>query len=276
MGVNALTSTLITAEHRALALLAGRDLAPAQVPEVLHFGTWAGAELLVVGALPVRSDAAPAGLTPLSLAAMRAIAEVDGVVTRPVAGSGYAERLTAQIGVLGQRPVAALMRRAVDEAAATEVPFGCWHGDWNGGNMSVHGERLLLWDFERFTADVPLGYDALHFDLHEAVTVRGQDPVAAAHATGGRAAALLAPFGVDDAVARAVAALYFVEIGSRYLGDGQDGYGQPMGRVDEWINGAFAGLGGRWAALVAERGESLDAPRQRRRAGTSHVQKENR
>ncbi len=253
MAVNELTAHLITAEHRALGLLNGRDLGPVRVPEVLHFGTWAGSRLLVVGALPVRGDAPPVGLTPLSLAAMRAIAEVDGVRTGPVKSSAYAERLRAQIDRLGDRPAAALMRRALDECAGAEVPFGCWHGDWNGGNMSAHGEQLLLWDFERFTADVPVGYDAVHFDLHEAVTVRGQDPVPAARATGRRAAELLAPFGMGGDAARAVAALYFVEIGSRYLGDGQDGFGQAMGRVDEWINGAFAGLGGRWAALVGEK-----------------------
>lgn len=252
MGVNELTSALITAEHRALRLLAGHDLSPARVPEVLHFGTWAGAELLVVGALPVSPDAEPAGLTPRSLAAMRAVAQVQGVARRPFTGSSYAARLTAQVDALGERDVAGLMRQVLAECAGVELGFGCWHGDWNGGNMSVLGDELLLWDFERFAPDVPLGYDALHFELHEAVTVRHEPPSPSARAVAGRAAELLAPFGVDAAAAPAVAALYFVEIGSRYLGDRQEGFRPPMGRVDEWINGALAGLGGRWAALVGE------------------------
>ncbi|MEV0460543.1 hypothetical protein [Catellatospora methionotrophica] len=252
MAVNDLTTTLVDAEHRALSLLSGRDLAPARVPEVLHFGTWAGASLLVVGALPVSQDAPPDGLTPLSLAAMRSIAQVQGVTRSTYAGSSYAARLAAQVDALGERPTAGLMRRALAACADAELGFGCWHGDWNGGNMSVRGGELLLWDFERFTPDVPVGYDPLHFELHEAVAVRHTDPVTAARAVAGRAAELLAPLGVDAAVANEVAALYFVEIGSRYLGDGLDNLGRPMGRVDEWIIGAFAGLGGRWASLVGE------------------------
>ncbi|GHJ46409.1 hypothetical protein Cs7R123_37510 [Catellatospora sp. TT07R-123] len=254
VGVNELTTRLIRDEHAALAALSGRDLAPARIPELLHFGTWGDAQLLVMKALPVWGRGAGAQLDPAegTVAAMRSLARVHGVTTGRFGGGSYAARLAAQVDALGERPAAHLMRAVLAACAGAELSYGCWHGDWNGGNMSIRGGEVLLWDFERFTADVPVGYDVLHFELHEAVTVHGAVPAVAAADVAARAGALLAPFGVDADVAPAVAALYFTEIGSRYLGDRQDGFGTPMGRVDEWIRPALAGLGEDWAALAGQ------------------------
>ncbi|MDI1465137.1 hypothetical protein QEZ54_29620 [Catellatospora sp. KI3] len=253
VGVNELTTRLIRAEHAALADLADRDLAPARIPELLHFGPWGDATLLVMKALPVwHTEGARLDPAEATVAAMHALARVRGVDAARFGGSSYAGRLAAQVDALGERPAAHLMRAVLAACAGAELAYGCWHGDWNGGNMSIRGGEVLLWDFERFTADVPVGYDVLHFELHEAVTVHGAVPAVAGAEVAARAAELLAPFGVDADVAPMVAALYFTEIGSRYLGDRQDGFGTPMGRVDEWIRPALAGLGRDWAALAGK------------------------
>jgi hypothetical protein len=50
-----------------------------------------------------------------------------------------------------------------------------------------------------------------------------------------RAPGILAPFGLDPAAARLVAMLYLIEIGTRYLHDGQAEAGAQLGRVDRWL-----------------------------------------
>ena len=112
------------------------------------------------------------------------------------------------------------MLRALDNlepaAATTTIAFGSWHGDWTPWNMTVSGGRALVWDWERFDAGVPVGYDAVHYRL-QALVSDGRAPQAAAEATVAGAPAVLAPFGVQPGAARFVATLYLLEIAARYL-----------------------------------------------------------
>ena len=43
------------------------------------------------------------------------------------------------------------------------VSLGGWHGDWGRWNMGMGDGVLQLWDWERYDAEVPIGFDALHF-----------------------------------------------------------------------------------------------------------------
>jgi hypothetical protein len=114
--------------------------------------------------------------------------------------------------------------------------FGAWHGDWNDGNSAALADgRVLVWDWERFDADVPLGYDALHLRLQTAVTRAGADPLDAARALLAGAAATLAPFEQPADVAGRVAALYLVDLAARYLRDRQAEAGARLGHVAAWL-----------------------------------------
>jgi hypothetical protein len=42
------------------------------------------------------------------------------------------------------------------------LTFGSWHGDWTPWNMSRMSSCLIVWDWERSTRPVPLGFDVLH------------------------------------------------------------------------------------------------------------------
>ena len=172
---------------------------------------------------------------------------------RPLYAAPYLDVCAARVsGAAGIDPAADVLAEAVAHArtVVAPMPFGAWHGDWNGGNMAVRADGVLLWDWERYAVDVPLGFDLLHYELHEEVTVRGTDPAPASAALAQRCADLLAPFGVDAAQARAIMALYLIEIASRYIGDGQSQTDAPrLGRAGEWIEPALAAVGDWWTSL---------------------------
>ena len=249
VGVNELTNSLVAAEARALTQLATVTLASVEVPQVLHLGEWRGLTVLVQSALPVRStrDSNPARG---AQAAMVTVATALGERTHPVSASPYLHRLRAAVARLPEGAVRAALRHGLDAVAArpgSVLRFGCWHGDWTSGNMAVLPHRVLVWDWERFDADVPLGMDALHQCLLDLLTGDGRPAPAAVRHLVERAPALLAPFGVPAEDVDAVVALYLIELGARYLRDGQAQQGPAFGQVDYWLLPAVAGLAERLA-----------------------------
>jgi hypothetical protein len=252
LGVDPLTRALVDAEAAALARLAGVDLGPVTVAEALHHGRWGGHALLVQSALPVRLPraapvrglsvrpprAAAAGAAAARDAAMLAVATCLGVRRQAYAGSPYAKRLAAEVDALGDRPETGRLRAVLDAVTRADpvLGFGAWHGDWNDGNSAALADgRVLVWDWERFDADVPLGYDALHLQLQTAVTRAGAEPVDAARSLLAGAAGTLARFDQPARVADAVAALYLVELAARYLRDRQAEAGARLGHVAAWL-----------------------------------------
>ncbi|RQX31874.1 hypothetical protein DLJ57_20145, partial [Micromonospora chalcea] len=147
-------------------------------------------------------------------------------------------RLTAAVDALGPRPEAGRLRAVLKSVADADpvVAFGAWHGDWNGGNSAVLADgRVLVWDWERFEADVPAGYDALHLAVQGAMSHDGVEPVEAARALIAGAGATLAPFDQTGGGADLVAVLYLVELAARYLRDRQAEAGARLGHVDTWL-----------------------------------------
>jgi hypothetical protein len=237
LGVDPLTRALVDAEAAALARLADVPLGPVTVADALYHGRWAGHALLVQSALPVRLPrAAPTAAAAAEHAAMLAVARCLGVTSAGYAGSPYAKRLAADVDALGGRPETGRLRAVLEavERADPVVAFGSWHGDWNGGNSAALADgRVLVWDWERFAAEVPIGYDALHRRLQTAVTRAGAQPLDAARALLASSADTLAPF--DQPAAEPVAALYLVELAARYLRDRQAEAGARLGHVDAWL-----------------------------------------
>ncbi len=101
--------------------------------------------------------------------------------------------------------------------------------------MASTDRGLLVWDWERFTRDVPAGFDALHYWLQTEVGPGRGEPRAAASGCIDRAPQLLAPFGVDPADAGLTAILYLADLAIRYLADRQDEAGARFGRVGVWL-----------------------------------------
>jgi hypothetical protein len=101
--------------------------------------------------------------------------------------------------------------------------------------MASTADGLLVWDWERFTAGVPVGFDALHYGLQQAVVRRQQPPRKAAAECVRAAPVALAAFDVPAMEARAVAILYLAELSARYLADRQAEAGAELGRPGTWL-----------------------------------------
>jgi hypothetical protein len=224
LGITPLTRQLVRAETIALATLNHLRLRHVQAPRVLHAGQWREHEVLVQQALPVwaRRVGLPA---PRLAEAMRELAWSVGVTREPLAGSPYWKALRGRLSAPPGpgRGDAAALTLAADELVARagdiELTFGAWHGDWTPWNTAAVANRLLVWGWERFAHDVPVGFDALHHDLLVRLA-RGTDAGAAVDGTLRRAPALLAPFGVTEPEqARLTSLVYLVDLAARYLAD---------------------------------------------------------
>jgi hypothetical protein len=238
IGVNPLTRSLVRAEHDALVLLDRAQLAEVTIPQVLHYDTWRGLEVLVLSALPAWLP--PHRLrSPRLVAAMTEVAGVAGLRQEPLAVSGYLGRLRARLAATDHTPERTALTQALSVIAARNgqenLTFGAWHGDWSPWNMASTGHGLLVWDWERFATGVPLGFDALHHQLQTEVVGRRSDPQAAALRCLERASRDLAPFGLSPAQARLTAVLYLTELATRYLADRQAQAGAPLGSPRTWL-----------------------------------------
>jgi hypothetical protein len=256
VGVNALTAGLVRAEHEALGRLSAAGLTGLEVPRVLDLSRWHGMDVLVLSPLPVWRKRTP--LRPGQLEdAMAEVAHVSGVRYTPLTASEYWRLLAARLDdACASRDDArgehAALRVALaglaDLAATTALGFGSWHGDWTPWNMACTRTGLLVWDWERFTAAVPVGFDALHYWLQAEVVPGRRDPAQAAADCVRRAAALLEPLGVAPPQARLTALAYLADLSVRYLADRQEQAGAPLGAPRRWLLPALA------AAVNRQRG----------------------
>lgn len=250
LGTTPLTQALVRAETAALSSLNRAALNTLRVPRVLHAGQWQGHEVLIQSALPKWE---PAGrLTTSRLAAaMAEVARSLGTHTSPLAADPYWKALRGRLDAVLARPAGPARPDGSDAAAeartlgiaaedliasagGVELTFGAWHGDWSPWNMATTVNGMLVWDWERFTGGVPVGYDAIHFDLQRLLD-RGVEPRAAVQTTLSRAERLLEPFGVGPAEASVTALLYLVDLATRYLEDGQAEAGARLGVLGTWL-----------------------------------------
>ena len=245
VGAGELTRDLVRAEDAALRLLGRTRLGTVRVPRVRHRGQWRGAEILVLEPLPTGRTTRAGGA--LRSAAMLEVAAIGGIQRHALSDSPYLADLRCGLAALGDRgaPLAHSLDTLTTRAGGTELAFGAWHGDWTHWNMAPHGGTLLAWDWERFATGVPVGFDALHFHVQEAITARHEPPAQAVAGTFLAASQIVQPFSsmggtsYDGAggqrAAKLTAALYLLQIARRYLEDRQDEAGAHLGRPAQWL-----------------------------------------
>ncbi|HEX4015976.1 MAG TPA: hypothetical protein VHX15_04505 [Frankiaceae bacterium] len=223
LGVTALSGRLIRNESEALTTLNAAPLKHVTVPQVLFAGEWAGAPLLVQSALP-EIGPAPGDTARRREAAAVEISRINGVETHRVATSPVLDELEQRVAALpegSERDLAGRTLYRLRDAGDVEFPVGSWHGDWTPWNHAAASTGgMLVWDWERFSAGVPLGYDALHFSGQVGAGLHG-GPQGALAVTRSELNALLDPFGVAAEARQTVFALYLLEILVRYTEDGQ-------------------------------------------------------
>ena len=166
IGHNDLTAALVRREAAALRTIGEHRSRSFQPPRLIRHDRWTGLEVLVIS--PLRTDPRREVPPRARVAAMAEVAQLGGVVARPLARSAFWERTRRAVEALRDEPCAEHLRaaaRAIGEVHhADVVSFGGWHGDWGRWNMGMGDGALKLWDWERYDASVPLGFDGLHFE----------------------------------------------------------------------------------------------------------------
>jgi hypothetical protein len=236
IGANVLTRRLVAAEARALEAVAAAGIRGLAVPPVRHHGSWRDLDVLLLGPVESRSTSSVSGAELGDVMARLSLAW--GHSSGVLADSAFWARLH-DAATVGAGPHAPRLRLAFDRAAAAyghrQVAFGAWHGDWTPWNMAVHDHAFVVWDWERFQRDVPLGLDAIHFHLQREMRRRDQEPLQVARGTLARVDELLAPWGLQGPDARCAFVMYLLTIGSRYATDDQRGAGARLGDLDSWL-----------------------------------------
>ncbi|OLB82247.1 MAG: hypothetical protein AUI14_00990 [Actinobacteria bacterium 13_2_20CM_2_71_6] len=232
LGTNALTRRLVRLEATALAALHHARLSTVVIPRILHTGRWQGHEVLVQEALPAWQPRRPARLR--LPAAMREVASCLGITAAPLRRSPYLAALAGRLSIVDGGPLRGAVLALVDRRGHTALEFGAWHGDWAPWNMAALADSVLVWDWERFTPGVPLGFDAIHHELQLRLE-RGEDAGTAVDATLAAVPALLATFAVAPDAAEVTALLYLIDLATRYLADRQAEAGARLGVLGSWL-----------------------------------------
>ncbi|HYJ66465.1 MAG TPA: hypothetical protein VEX15_02255 [Nocardioidaceae bacterium] len=216
-------------------------------PEVMHHGCWRGLELLALSPLIGDKSATPRTKPPT--ASMRALALAADNGSHALGESAACQRWIPGAWELTSSAQRDQLIDGVDTVVSrlgdVDVPIGCWHGDWVPWNMTWHGDRVLLWDWEHFDEGVPVGFDGIHYRAQQLRMTNGTDRAAEDLWVRDATEWLLDTFQLELRQIRAVVLAYLLEINLRYLRDRaddprgippRDGWGLPLlGRLaTEW------------------------------------------
>lgn len=239
-GVDALTDQLVSREAEVLAELADfkkhGELIVTQVPQLVARGVHAGHQYVVQTPVPTT----PRTRDPDAVAASQIeIARLGRGETDPSLAVATIRNRWLARSESGDDPLVTAFAQVAnvwcDEVHDAPLQWGSWHGDWRTTNMAVTPAGCSVWDWERFGAGVPLGYDALHLFLtsHQASV---SDLAALPLDVRENAARLLRAFDVTDrrAVDLTVTG-YLLELAGRYLDDDQARAGARLGAVGQWL-----------------------------------------
>lgn len=207
----------VLAEGEALARVGTRRFRTVVPPELLARTSWRGRPVLVSGPLP--TSAWPRLRRPTD-PPERAMAELEtafGREERTLVDSDWWSTRWQLAGEIADPVTRSRFERAMDHvslaAGRDPLPFGAWHGDWTPWNMATAGDRVLLWDWERFEEGVPAGLDAIHYQVN---ALNHGTPPSAEGVVWALSLAEQRHAGVAQQ-ARCSSLLYLVEILARYL-----------------------------------------------------------
>ncbi|KQY55565.1 MULTISPECIES: hypothetical protein [unclassified Nocardioides] len=223
VGIDAHGRAAVHAESAALERVSRFGLQEVVLPGLLHQGSWHGLEMLLVSPLvaPARSSSGVG----MPLTAMAELAHADSPRVDRLADSRWMDSVRQRVGEVddaGRRSrLGASLHTLEARAGDVSLPLGCWHGDWTAWNMAWDGGRVLLWDWEHFAEDVPVGFDQIHY-LAQQLRVESGVGRAEEQAWQAQAAALLSgEIGLGRAQADAVAVAYLLEVNLRFVLDRQ-------------------------------------------------------
>ncbi|WP_155849352.1 hypothetical protein [Arthrobacter sp. H20] len=246
--MNTLTNQLVDHERTVLQLLAASPPTAFSLPRVLHHGLWREHEVLVMSSLrPDRRQTK----RQVPLAAAAQIAATAGVHIVSIGSSPWLKRLSAVIDPFRGTEdglLAEMLDRFLELYGEIELPFGSWHGDFGAWNLAHTSTVPMIWDWERFSADIPVGSDIVHYLSHQALRQRG-DAAAAREALKRTSPALSAVLRhgsvtpqstTDPLILRAVKVGYLLTIAARFTADSHTEHGQPVKALARWHHRVIA------------------------------------
>lgn len=242
MGINALTDQRVRHEGEALERLADADLGVLQVPRLISHATWRSRPYVAMRPVSTwsraRTEAAQVG------AAMTSLVAAFPERTSPLSDLGWwtdvRDGLAALVATDSSDKAPA--RVLADRAATMQAAFGARplragaaHGDWTPWNMATNGDRVAVWDWERFDLQTPVGWDGLHYTFQREVNSgRGGAPEALRR-TWAEAGEAVTMNGAPSGDADLLFALYLLRLGYRFVIDGQLRAGSRRGPLQTWL-----------------------------------------
>jgi hypothetical protein len=238
LGFTALTAALVDNEAAALALLGRSAPSTFSAPALLSHGRWRGTPVLVQAALALsQSDLAPVK-PPLPV--MAEIATLSGISEQRLEGSAFLAASHPGPQTSWQEIDLQPFRRLhAALGSAGSCDFGSCHGDFGPWNMATDGGVVEVWDWERFAAAVPVGFDAAHYRTQEAFA-RSVEPGAAWISMVDDVSNLLTTLGLDPDRASISAGCYLLAICARYRNDAADDPTPTLRRRMRWLSATAA------------------------------------
>ncbi|NYI47662.1 hypothetical protein BJ993_004742 [Nocardioides aromaticivorans] len=164
------TVTDVVAEGEALARVGEHEFRHVVPPALLARTFWRGRPILTTGPLEPSAWSRRRRAWDPPERAMSELDEHFALDEVELAASPWWSSRWEAAGSIGDPVTRGRLEQAMEvvEAMAGErlVRFGAWHGDWTPWNMAFAGERVLLWDWERFEVGVPSGLDPLHYRVN--------------------------------------------------------------------------------------------------------------
>lgn len=232
---NELTERLVNHEYAVLKKLKSVSPSGFRSPKAQALLRWDELTLLVLEPLDLPSQrlTGPAAREE-HVSVIRSIARLEGVTQTVWARHPLKQGLLNGLPASGRKAEQLAVHLSCLPGEA-QVQVASWHGDLNSGNVALLAEGSLVWDWERFTFGVPLGFDLLHHDLHFEITSKGQSPRVVAADLLASAAERMKPLGITPEVADLTACAYLLTLAQRYIHDRQADHGSSLGRVEDWI-----------------------------------------
>lgn len=223
VGLDPTGRAAVRQEAEALLRAAALDVPGIVRPRVLDHGEWHGLEVLVMTPLIPPGDRRRRGRVPLE--AMHRLAQAGDARRSELAASGWSASVRKRLAEVDDADLRARLesafRRLEHTGGAARLQLGPWHGDWTQWNMAWDGDRVMLWDWEHFAEDVPVGFDHVHYLAQQLRVTRGTDR-AAEQAWRESAAELLGgAVGLREDQQELVIVAYLLEANLRFVLDRQ-------------------------------------------------------
>ncbi len=242
VGLTPLSNRLVAHEHRALLSLASAAPDGFTAPTPLHHGVWRGNQVLLMSAL--RTDRQQVnGQLPIEAAAQ--IAATTKIQVVSIESSGWIAELhrsVEQFRATEDERLALTLDRFVQTYGDLELPFGAWHGDFGPWNLALTSAGPMIWDWERYDLEMPVGSDVIHYVSHQALRRQGDLSAArrvledscqpALHRV--LRAADLPGFANNPMALDAIVIAYLLTIAVRFTADSLTPQGRPVQSLARW------------------------------------------